>query len=97
MAPNIHFPEAILRVHETLREEQVFEPVCVDRRNTQIVAKNVNAGVQANEFHLAINLGERCAHQVHPVTDNANHDETEDQPDHKENAYPGAHAITVVG
>ena len=59
MPPGIHLPEAILRMDESLREEQVMQCAGVDVRNAHGIPVHLDLSVDALYVQLTIDLRER--------------------------------------
>ena len=96
MASYVHLPEAVLRVHETLREEEILNGIGVDVGNSQIIADDFHLGLQTGNLQLTGGLRERGAHQVQRVTTDSDECENHHESDDQNNADPSTHPRTVL-
>ena len=56
---HVHLPESVLRLHVSLREEQVVDVPRVDVRHAPSVANDLDAVAQAAERDASVDLRER--------------------------------------
>ena len=63
-AQRVHLPQSVLCGHEALREENVVDAGCCDRRNALCIARDGDGLREAGDFQCAIELRKGSTHRV---------------------------------
>ena len=77
MAPEVHLPEAFLRMYVPLRHEHIVGRRSVDVRDSHVVPYDLDCGVETDDGHLTINIGE-CTRHGDPHEQSGSYDDDQE-------------------